>query len=251
VCYFNTLQHPFVRQWSCANDLSGNLRALDHDRHNGLEQVSNGYGPGANHDFKSAHFRVREVGMVKNRNMDHPADALATALDQASGLIGAMGDLYNPGSESFSGGNTFVVHALSTASTLIAEARAALDDLHYSCDLTMLEQPQSRNEVMELATSGNHVAKEQPQNPVEAEEPAQAAVEFAVAQPPAAVQQEYAAPVDEEPFAQSYLELLRKLTAAEVFAAEQQALSVPGTSPELLPLLRSLREDLQKIHSAA
>jgi hypothetical protein len=79
----------------------------------------------------------------------------------------------------------------------------------------------------------------------------QAAAEFTFAEQPGEANNTYTAPVEEEPFAQSYLELLRKLTAAEVFAAEQQALSVPGTSPELLPLLRSLREDLQKIHSAA
>ena len=57
---------------------------------------------------------------------------------------------------------------------------------------------------------------------------------------------------DEQEFvAKTYLELLRKLTAAEIFAAEQQALSMPGTSRELLPLLQSLREDIEKIHKVA
>jgi hypothetical protein len=58
-------------------------------------------------------------------------------------------------------------------------------------------------------------------------------------------------PEKQEQFAQSYLELLRKLTAAEVFAAEQQALSAPGAAPELLPLLRGLREEFQKMHNVA
>lgn len=55
-----------------------------------------------------------------------------------------------------------------------------------------------------------------------------------------------------EQFARTYLELLQKLTAAEIFATEQQALS-PNQSQQqpLLPLLRSLRQDIQKLHNVA
>lgn len=51
-----------------------------------------------------------------------------------------------------------------------------------------------------------------------------------------------------EEFAVSYDGLLRKLTAAEVFAAERSMTDEEANSP-LLPLLKSLRHDLERLRA--
>ena len=171
----------------------------------------------------------------------HPADSLALALQRSSGLLMSVGELFESDRERFAGGEAFVAHAISTVAEMLVEARNALADLHYACDLTLLEPTQSDQvetqiEVAEDVANDDDVTE--PEH-VYVPEIEKAAVNM---QAPAA---------NSDEFAQSYLDLLNKLTAAEVFAAEQQALSAPGTRPDLLPLLKSLREDLQKIHNVA
>ncbi len=168
---------------------------------------------------------------LKDQAQAHPADVLAKALDRVSGLLGTLGHLFDADKENFSGGNIFVAHAISTSTTLVTDARAALDELHYSCDLTLLDGFHESDTVLEMNFDDNKQELPTFSN-VAAEK------NVPIAQ-------------QDDQFAKTYLELLRKLTAAEVFAAEQQALSVPGAATQLLPLLRSLREDLEKIHSAA
>jgi hypothetical protein len=179
----------------------------------------------------------------------HPADALATALDRVAGLLAVLGDLYNPRTDNFSGGNEFVVHAIATASSLAIEARGALSDLHSSCDLTLIA-PSDANFGAEAVPIPNVAPIEEPATL----EPLNWTVDRSATRQAAAPAPAQAAPVaplsEQDHFAKSYLELLRKLTAAEVFASEQQALSVPGSGTELLPLLRGLREEFQKMHNA-
>lgn len=174
---------------------------------------------------------------LKEETQVHPADVLAKALERASGLLGVLSQLYDADREVFSGGNSFVVHALATSSALVGEAKDALSDLHYSCDLTLLNNSADTETVIEMSFADRA--------------PMESQLDDFVSVGTVETQTEDLAPQQEEQVAQTYLELLRKLTAAEVFAAEQQALSVPGSSPQLLPLLQSLREDLEKIHTAA
>jgi hypothetical protein len=185
------------------------------------------------------------VDKLTEKEMAHPADALATALDRVSALLAVLGDFYNPGSDNFAGGNSFVMYSMSTAQALVGDARGALNDLHNLCDLTLLS-PQTLEEVLATATAAD-VGRAAPA-PVE---PLNWKAEQRAA--PATEQVEVLPTVDasseQDQFAKSYLELLRKLTAAEVFATEQQALAAPGSAPELLPLLRGLREDFQKMHN--
>jgi hypothetical protein len=175
----------------------------------------------------------------------HPADKLETALVRASNLLNTIGDLYNPRPETFSGGAAFVAMAVATANGLLAEAQQELESLKYRCDLSILDR-QAGEQIAPENASAEYVGEMLPDETEIIEWPSK---EVEVEQQPALAEPMVA--VQPEDFAQSYLELLRKLTAAEVFAAEHQALSAPGTTPELLPLLRSLREDLQKLHSAA
>ncbi len=174
---------------------------------------------------------------------EHPAEVLANHLNRASSLAATLGALYTPNSESFAAGNSFIAHAILAVTTLISDAQVALDNLNKVCDLRPLsasvhgfsEDP-AQDELMvfrpEPATELNH--DDSVDAPVDIE-PVQSSQHV----------------LQDDQFAQSYLELLRKLTAAEVFAAEQQALAPPGTTQNLLPLLRSLREEFQKLHRAA
>jgi hypothetical protein len=203
------------------------------------------------------------VEILNDDNLVHPADALAAALDRASGLLATLVELYDTHREAFVGGNPFVVHALSTTGTLMEDARSALSDLHYACDLTLIEMPHAEEEEPLPMPELKSAFESEPVTPFaeQEQEPELVAEEMpdvaapAQAPMPSPMAAESAPPDDgsgrQEPFAQSYLELLRKLTAAEVFAAEQQALSAPGAAPELLPLLRGLREEFQKMHNVA
>ncbi len=189
------------------------------------------------------------MDILTDRDLVHPADALATALDRVSGLLSVLGDLYNPRSDNFSGGNEFVVHALSTASSLAIDARSALSDLHQNCDLTLITSV----ELDDVTEAASVVADVEPVADATAvdlpAEPLKWTIDRGLNR--AEVAPEVAPPVSEQDhFAKSYLELLRKLTAAEVFASEQQALAAPGSTTDLLPLLRGLREDFQKMHKA-
>jgi hypothetical protein len=197
----------------------------------------------------------------------HPADALGETLGRINTLLSAMGAMFEPGRESFAVNEAFVMHSLLAAQGLVVSAQASLGHLHDACDLTM--QP-LRND--DAAPSGkadagldhsdsdaeNTDSEPLPYEPlsssrfVEKVTSSAANKEFSsiLADRQAAAENEERR-VLQDGFAQNYLELLRKLTAAEIFAAEQQALSPPGTQHQLLPLLRSLREDFQKIHSAA
>jgi hypothetical protein len=192
------------------------------------------------------------VDILTDKNFVHPADALALALDRATGLLAILGDFYNPANESFASGNSFVSHALTAASGLLMDARSSLMDLHDGCDLVMRDSAADGEAGVEepvVAFTRSSSVKVQsppptqtwPEPDVVYQSPAPAQEQFQPA--PARVMSE------QEHFAKSYLELLKKLTAAEVFASEQQALSVPGTATDLLPLLRGLREDFQKMHN--
>lgn len=176
----------------------------------------------------------------------HPADVLAEQLDRVAGLVRTLGDLYSPKSESFAAGNTFIAHGLVAVSTLVNDAQAALEGLHEVCDLRVVASPSD-------TTASVDVEEDQPMvfPPAETQwQPVETVVE--TEHPSAAVVTIMPKPAAEDTeFAQSYLELLRKLTAAEVFAAEQQALAPPGSGQNLLPLLRSLREEFQKLHRVA
>jgi hypothetical protein len=178
------------------------------------------------------------VDILTDKDFVHPADALATALDRVAGLLAILGDFYNPRLTSFSGGNEFVMHALSTASELVVEARGALGDLHQNCNLSLIEE--------EVVEDSPRAAEDVPS----VEVPDAVPMTWSVDRAPIA-EQAGAKATEQDIFAQSYLELLKKLTAAEVFAAEQQALAAPGQTPELLPLLRGLREEFQKMHRVA
>jgi hypothetical protein len=176
----------------------------------------------------------------------HPADILAQQLDRASSLVRTLADLFAPKSGNFVTSDSFIAHGLEEAATLIHDAHNALEILHQVCDLRILD---TEIEVQEAAPE---------ETPADIEDqpmvfpPTEAMAWSSVEKPLSILEPQVQKAATDDQFAQSYLELLRKLTAAEVFAAEQQALAAPGTSGQnLLPLLRSLREEFQKLHRVA
>ena len=181
----------------------------------------------------------------------HPADVLAQQLDRVTGLVRTLGDLYSPDHESFATGSGFIAHGLVAVSTLLADAQGALDNLHEVCDLQI--RTSSVMTETHIASDDTVVAENEPMvfppTDLDWQREEQSPVQMAVEASESSGLQTQNDQGDE--FVQSYLELLRKLTAAEVFAAEQQALAPPGSGQNLLPLLRSLREEFQKLHRVA
>jgi hypothetical protein len=198
----------------------------------------------------------------------HPADALGETLGRINTLLSAIGAMFDPGRDTFAVNEAYVMHSLLAAQGLVATAQVSLGTLHESCDLSLLSHPQVTPETLHGEAEQQPAEDSSPEEPPDVEPIPYTPLSsrrFVEDVTSSVANQEFAEPrtarestppaddrrVLQEGFAQSYLELLRKLTAAEIFAAEQQALSPPGTPHQLLPLLRSLREDFQKIHSAA
>jgi hypothetical protein len=195
----------------------------------------------------------------------HPADALGETLGRINTLLSAMGAMFEPGRESFAVNESFVMHSLFAAQGLVVSAQASLAQLHDECDLTLQSLHNDETTAPEKTDVELHDAEAEhadseplPYEPLSSSRFVEKVTSSAANKEFSSIlaDRQAAAENDErrvlqDGFAQNYLELLRKLTAAEIFAAEQQALSPPGTSHQLLPLLRSLREDFQKIHSAA
>ena len=183
-------------------------------------------------------------------------------------MLSAMGAMFEPGRESFAVNASFIMHSLLAAQGLVVTAQSSLGHLHESCDLTLQDAPLKARSLARDASDSDEVLDDATETATESEPLPYAplsSTRFVNDITSTAANREFSgilaerqtsAQLDEhtilqDGFAKNYVELLRKLTAAEIFAAEQQALSPPGTQHQLLPLLRSLREDFQKIHSAA
>ncbi len=165
--------------------------------------------------------------------------ALAAAINRASGLLNAVGDLYTASSDAFSGGNAFTAHAVATAQGLLADAASAMTDLYEAMDERAATLEADRQVLEEaLASAQAQVAAHLPVDE------SMHVDQLALA--------EHAAPVADHPadlresFVESYQELLRKVTAVEVFAADQE-----NRAEDVLPLVQSLREQLQELNRVA
>ena len=153
---------------------------------------------------------------------EHSADAtqmaLQTALARASAIITSLSMAYDINRERFALSDQFLVQAVAAVENFLDEARGLAGGFtsHGFAELTETILPS--------------LARLAP---------------IAMAEAPAQSATAQAAPV----VAKSYDELIRKITAAEVFAAEAQGNTAAGNGP-LLPLLRSLREELHRMKAA-
>lgn len=176
-------------------------------------------------------------------------EALGAALNRVSGVLLAVGELYSPHDDAFSGGNAFAAHAVTTAHGLLLEANYALSAL-YAKSLERAAQ--------EAQIAASQAAFEED---LAQEQSAAMAVTYAettesdAAGEQQAEAEESAARAEqadgEEGFAKTYQELLQRLTAVEVFAKDQDMQAMPEAQKKLLPLVEGLREELNKLNRVA
>jgi hypothetical protein len=146
---------------------------------------------------------------------DHSTHAeLGLALDRANAVLSTLAACYDGKTSRFVVNDEFVVQAIASIEVFVGQAKKSLEALN-------------------VASTHTVIANELPM-PSERFE-----IGFA---------DELVAPSYEP--ASSYDELMRKITAAEVFAAEGQNNLQSPANAALVPLLKSLRHDLQKIRAA-
>jgi hypothetical protein len=160
---------------------------------------------------------------------EHPADRLALALSRASGIVASVAHCFSDKSGDFAVTPAFIVHALKTVDSFIAEASTSLNDLNSDFDLSA---PKSDASSIGLSDIGSAVATLSPQDQIGAYED-DAGNRFR-----------------DDDTARTYDELLAKVTAAEVFASSQTERNVSQQN-DLVPLLNSLKADLLRLRSVA
>jgi hypothetical protein len=138
------------------------------------------------------------------RDTDHPADAVGIALVRANSILTAISNCFVDNKAQFAVNEPFVAQAVRAVEGLLADAGKQLDRLYSDVDLRW------------KADSAVAEGFQQPAN-------------MAIQEP------------EIELPARTYDELLRKLTAAEVFAAD-----LSESESDLLPLLNDIKEVLQR-----
>lgn len=190
-------------------------------------------------------------------------EALGSALNRASGVLLAVGELYSPQDDSFSGGNAFAAHALTTAHGLLVEASQALSSLYAKIlergeyDAQMVsDRAALQEELAHLRQQAGAVTQDQ--NSRAGPLAAVAALEDQsygwrnLAQTGERPAENAAETVStNEGFARSYQELLEKVTAVEVFANDHDMQAALEVQKRLLPLVEGLREELKKLTRVA
>lgn len=186
---------------------------------------------------------------------NHPADTLGTALARATGVLNALTLCHDVSCGTIALNGQFLLQAILALEGFVNDANSAYFDLCNACDLSLSGNPHSaarkvftpdpadfREEqaifVPDIPPAPQSALPDLYSFRVPEAEPAQA-----IAKPSAAVEQ----PMSE--IASSYDDLLRKLTAAEVFAAERGRARMEPDGP-LLPLLKSLRQDIERFRAA-
>lgn len=175
---------------------------------------------------------------------DHPANVLGLALSRASGVLRSLTTCHDPVQGGFVVSEQFIAQAVAAIEIFITDACGAFDELCMRCDLNLNAEAAAHPTAAPASASPAAAAPTEPEAPV--------AFPFRLRDPEVFAEPAQAAAalptgLDQDGFAASYDDLLRKLTAAEVFAAERVHQGDPGP---LLPLLKSLRQDLGKLRVA-
>lgn len=146
---------------------------------------------------------------MAGNNSEHPADAIGTSLMRAHSILTAISTNYVDSKARFAVSEPFVAQAVRAVEGLIGEAATHLDHLFDEVDLRW--KADVAPEELPLAPTFMRKASN-----------------------------------DVELTARTYDELLRKLTAAEVFAAD-----LSESENDLLPLLHSIKDELKRTRGAA
>jgi hypothetical protein len=169
---------------------------------------------------------------MKLESTQHPADKLALALTRASGIVASVANCFSEHDENFAVNAVFVAYALRSVDTFILEAGTALSNLNRDYDLS-LPRADLEKSVRE-ETVGVPPRAPEPVEDYEVDELGGSTVPD----------------IQFTEQAHTYDELLRKVTAAEVFAANQDT-NDGQVKRDLVPLLNSLKEDLLRLRSVA
>jgi hypothetical protein len=169
---------------------------------------------------------------MKLESTQHPADKLALALTRASGIVASVANCFSEHDDNFAVNAVFISHALRTVDTFILEAGTALNNLNRDYDLSLPRAELEKSVMEETVAVPTRVA---------------APIEDYEADP---MESDSLPDMQFTEQARTYDELLRKVTAAEVFAATQDTSAVQGKN-DLVPLLNSLKEDLLRLRSVA
>ena len=188
---------------------------------------------------------------------DRPIDLIGTALMRATGVLAALTACQDADRGKFVLSDPFIMQAISAIEGFIHEARNAYLELCAEADVAgeapapALAEPMAApilpglgEAMFETADDGSTGDTGHSTSMLPGFYELRRRAAFAEHHN---VQDVAEAP---EEFAVSYDALLRKLTAAEVFAAELSMTEEEANSP-LLPLLKSLRHDLERLRAAA
>jgi hypothetical protein len=142
-------------------------------------------------------------------DIEHPAEAIGVVLLRANSILSAISTNFVDKKNQFAVNEPFVAQAVRAVEGLLTEAGTQLDRLYDEIDLRW---------------KADMAPEELPVTPTFMRQ----------------------AGNDVEVPARTYEELLRKLTAAEVFAAD-----LSESENDLLPLLHSIKEELQRTRKSA
>jgi hypothetical protein len=187
-------------------------------------------------------------------------EALGAAIQRATSVLNSVGELYAAHDEKFHGGNAFAAHAVTTAHDFLLEAAAALSDLqttHMARAEAIIEAEMAATEREASLANAAPVTSvlvpvasgEQLSLTAEDEEDVESILFWQGHSEDKMVgrtQSARAALRPGEEFAESYDELLRKVTAFEVFAQQEGQQQAAPSHQELMPLVRNFREGLLK-----
>lgn len=187
--------------------------------------------------------------MQDSRGTTDPMDQLGTALMRATGLLSALSACQDPSRSAFALPEPFVMQAVNALEGFINEARNAYFDL---CTVAASEgvvapAGSGPNLAARHADTEHGAVEDAPGRNMETTLPDV----FRLRRLETAASHEVRPPADDHggAFVESYEALLRKLTAAEIFATERGFVEDDRGGP-LLPLLQSLRRDIERLRAA-
>lgn len=191
----------------------------------------------------------------------HDLETLGSALNRVSGVLLAVGELYSPHDESFSGGNAFAAHAVTTAHGLLVDASQALSSLYAKIHERAEIDAQLAADRASLEAELAHLRKQAVSIALARAEASHAertdnvgALEYLSLgrRTIAETGEASAEPAShDEGFAGTYQELLEKVTAVEVFANTHDMQAAPEVQKRLLPLVEGLRSEINKLSRVA
>jgi hypothetical protein len=188
----------------------------------------------------------------------HPADEIALALSRAGGILSSLTHCYDVSNADFATGAPFLAEAIKTAESILVKANESLTKLYQDYNLEALSESDLRNnpvdvverdqeKVSHLSFARARRLNENIAFSVQSQEVSRLSsnLDSILDTLPDNIQAVTVEQMIDHP-AQSYQELLEKLTAM-ADAAAYQTQSEEGS---LLPILESLRADMMRLKTA-